>query len=105
MTHIHSYAMPTPTPSHPLIRTEIDFDVLVGGHLTRLGTKEDVQDKVDYFADILAGSELGHATVSIDTVAMGMGITGPDHELADHTWCVRTNVNRDDRCLSKISTS
>ena len=98
MTPIHIYiCLSNFPPPRSLKTTDIDFDVFVGGHLTRLGTKQDVQDKVDFFADILAGSEFGHATVAIDAVAAGMGITGPDHELATHTWCVRSRVNLDDR--------
>lgn len=64
----------------------VDFDVLVGGHLSRLGTKEDVQIKVDFFADVLAGVELALATVSVSDVVIGTGvIDGPN---AGNTMCV-----------------
>lgn len=66
----------------------MSFDVLVGGHLSRLGTKEDVQATVDFFADILAGSELGHAAVSLFDIALGIGVVDPAHPLTGHTWCV-----------------
>lgn len=69
-------------------RTEVDFDVLVGGHISRLGTKEDIQIKVDFFADILAGAELGVATVSASDVAVGTGAFVPINANAGNTWCV-----------------
>lgn len=81
----------------------------MGSHLTRLGTKEDVQDKIDFFADILAGSELGHATVSLIDVGVGLGVTDPTHVLTGHSWCVRvpaclrSSINADDRILCKHS--
>lgn len=67
-----------------------DFDVLVGGHLTRLGTKEDAQIKVDYFADILAGAELGISTVMVSDIVMGTGIGDPTNPNFGNTWCVGT---------------
>ncbi|CAN0345840.1 unnamed protein product, partial [Scytosiphon promiscuus] len=33
--------------------TAYDFDVLVAGHFTRLGTKADVELNKDFFADVL----------------------------------------------------
>ncbi|CAM9438414.1 unnamed protein product, partial [Laminaria digitata] len=67
---------------------DVDFDVLVGGHLTRLGTKEDVQIKVDFFADILEGAQLGLATISVPDVASGTGVFDPANPNAGNTWCV-----------------
>ncbi|CAN0348114.1 unnamed protein product, partial [Laminaria digitata] len=64
----------------------VDFDVLVGGHLSRLGTKEDVQMKVDFFADVLAGAELGEATVPFSDVVMVTGIFDPSNPNARNTW-------------------
>eukprot|EP00903_Cladosiphon_okamuranus_P019583 g18011.t1 len=54
-----------------------DFDVFVGGHITRLGTKQDVQLQRDYAADILKGAELGIASVSATNVFAGTGIADP----------------------------
>ncbi|CAM9795943.1 unnamed protein product, partial [Laminaria digitata] len=67
---------------------DIDFDVLVGGHVSRLGTKEDVQLKVDFFADVLAGAELGVATVTLSDVVIGTGIFDPSNPNTGNTWCV-----------------
>lgn len=68
--------------------TAIDFDVLVGGHLTRLGTKEDVQIKVDFFADIVEGAKLGLASVSVADVVAGTGINDPTNPNSGNSWCV-----------------
>lgn len=67
---------------------EVDFDVLVGGHISRLGTKEDVQIKVDYFGDILAGAEHALATVAASDVAVGTGVFDPTNANAGNTWLV-----------------
>ena len=53
--------------------------MLVGGHISRLGTKEDVQLKVDFFADVLAGVKLALTTVSASDVAIGTAVAdGPN---------------------------
>ncbi|CAM9331751.1 unnamed protein product, partial [Laminaria digitata] len=67
---------------------DLNFDVLVGGHVSRLGTKEDVQIKVDFFADVLAGAELGLATVAVSDVAFGTGVFDPTNPHAGNSWCV-----------------
>ena len=41
--------------NHAQPRPAYDFDVLVAGHLTRLGTKADVQLNYDFYADVLEG--------------------------------------------------
>ena len=79
---MHPWSLP------PAKQTEYDFDVLVGGHLTRLGTKEDVQVKVDFFAHVLAGAESGLATVSFADVVAGTGIGDPSNPNVGNTWCV-----------------
>ena len=66
---------------------ELEFDTLVSGHLTRLGTKADVQVKLDFFADILAGAELGLDTVTFDAVTAGIGISDPENPNFGNTWC------------------
>ncbi|CAN0467196.1 unnamed protein product, partial [Scytosiphon promiscuus] len=64
----------------------MDFDVLVSGHLSRLGTKEDVQIKVDFSTDILAGAQLGLASVSAADVAAGTGFRDPTNPNAGNSW-------------------
>lgn len=65
-----------------------DFDVLVGGHVTRLGTKQDLQTLIDYAADILKGAELGVASVSAPDVIMGVGIGDPANPNVGNSMCV-----------------
>lgn len=38
--------------------TEYDFDVLVAGHLSRMGTKADVQLNKDFYNDVLEGTNV-----------------------------------------------
>ncbi|CAM9691667.1 unnamed protein product [Scytosiphon promiscuus] len=54
-----------------------DFDILVAGHFTRLGTKADVELNKDFFADVLEGAKTAIATVSADDVAAGTGVFDP----------------------------
>lgn len=63
-----------------------DFDVLVAGHLTRLGTKNDVQDYIDFFADVLAGVEAGFAATPFGDVFVGSGVTDPTNPNAGNIW-------------------
>lgn len=51
----------------------------MSGHITRLSTKQDVQDLVDYMNDILKGAELGVATVIPSDVIAGAGIADPSN--------------------------
>lgn len=44
--------------AHAHTTTAFDFDVLVGGHLTRTGTRQDVYTQVAYFNDVLEGVRL-----------------------------------------------
>ena len=74
-----------PIPSVP---PDVDFDVLVGGHFSRLGTKEDAQAVVDFFDDILAGTQLGLATVSLSDISIGTRVADPDSPTAGNTVCV-----------------
>lgn len=64
-----------------------DFDILVGGHLTRLGTKADVQRAVDFFVDVVAGGEAGNAAVTFPDVIAGTGVTDPTNPNFGNTWC------------------
>lgn len=43
---------------------EYDFDAYIGGHLTRLGTREDVEIQQEYFMDIVQAA--GNANASMD---------------------------------------
>eukprot|EP00752_Nemacystus_decipiens_P002140 g2039.t1 len=63
-----------------------DFDVLVAGHLTRMGTKADVQLNKDFYDDVLEGARSGLAAVSSDDIAAGTGIFDPNNPNAGNTW-------------------
>eukprot|EP00903_Cladosiphon_okamuranus_P012976 g12110.t1 len=63
-----------------------DFDVLVAGHLSRLGTKADVQLNKDFFEDVLQGVRSGLATVSTDDIAAGTGVFDPTNPNTGNTW-------------------
>ncbi|CAM9904204.1 unnamed protein product [Ectocarpus sp. 12 AP-2014] len=68
------------------------FDILVGGHLTRLGTKADVQRAVDFFVDVVAGAEAGNAAVTFPDVIAGTGVTDPTNPNFGNTWLVYNEV-------------
>lgn len=52
---------------------EYDFDTFVGGHLTRLGTSEDVQIQKEYFEDIQAAAAKANQEVSFMAIGQEVG--------------------------------
>ena len=52
---------------------EYEFDTFVGGHLTRLGTFEDVQVQKEYFADIEAAAAKANQEVSFMEIGQEVG--------------------------------
>jgi glyoxylase-like metal-dependent hydrolase (beta-lactamase superfamily II) len=56
---------------------EYDFDVLVGGHLTRLGTVEDVKIQQEYFQDIQASAAKANQEVSFMEIGQQVGFDNP----------------------------
>lgn len=82
---------PRPVPCRLPQNPAYDFDVLVGGHITRLGTKQDVQILLDYAADILKGAELGIASVSASDVFAGTGIADPTNPNVGNWMCVHSS--------------
>lgn len=58
----------------------------MGGHLSRVGTKEDVQTTIDYMDHILEGCEYGVATVGIGDIIMGTGTGDPANPNAGNNW-------------------
>ena len=56
---------------------EYDFDTLVGGHLTRLGTPEDVQIQKEYFQDIQASAGKANQEVSFMAIGQEVGFSNP----------------------------
>jgi glyoxylase-like metal-dependent hydrolase (beta-lactamase superfamily II) len=56
---------------------EYDFDTYIGGHLTRLGTVEDVQIQKEYFADIQASAGKANQEVSFMKIGQKVGFSNP----------------------------
>lgn len=52
---------------------EYDFDTYVGGHLTRLGTKEDVKVQKEYFDDIQKNAALANQQVDFMKIGQKVG--------------------------------
>ncbi len=53
------------------------FGVFVGGHLTRLGTREDVEIQKEYFGDMIANAGTALQSVDFMAVAQEQGFANP----------------------------
>jgi glyoxylase-like metal-dependent hydrolase (beta-lactamase superfamily II) len=56
---------------------EYDFDVFIGGHLGRYGTREDVEIQRDYIMDIRANALTALQTTDFMAIAMQTGFENP----------------------------
>ena len=56
---------------------EYDFEIFIGGHLTRLGTVEDVQIQKEYFQDIQASAGKANQDVSFMAIGQEVGFSNP----------------------------
>ncbi len=56
---------------------EYDFDTYIGGHLTRLGTVEDVEIQKEYFQDIQNSASKANQEVSFMTIGQEVGFSNP----------------------------
>jgi len=56
---------------------EYDFDTFIGGHLTRLGTVEDVQIQKEYFADIQTSAYNANQEISFMKIGQEVGFSNP----------------------------
>lgn len=52
---------------------EYDFDTLIGGHLTRLGTRQDVETQKEYITDVRANADEALQTVDFMAIAQQTG--------------------------------
>lgn len=52
---------------------EYDFETFVGGHLTRLGTRDDVKRQQEYIGDLKEASKNAIETVDLDAIAKNVG--------------------------------
>ena len=56
---------------------EYDFDTFIGGHLTRLGTSEDVEIQKEYFQDIQTSAAKANQEVSFMAIGQEIGFSNP----------------------------
>ena len=56
---------------------EYDFDTYIGGHLTRLGTMEDVQTQKEYFQNIQDSAAKANQEVSFMEIGQEVGFSNP----------------------------
>jgi glyoxylase-like metal-dependent hydrolase (beta-lactamase superfamily II) len=56
---------------------EYDFDTYIGGHLTRLGTLEDVQIQKEYFQDIQTSAAKANQEISFVEIGKKVGFSNP----------------------------
>ena len=56
---------------------EYDFDTFVGGHLTRLGTPEDVEIQKEYFQDIQDSASKANQEISFMSIGQEVGFSNP----------------------------
>jgi glyoxylase-like metal-dependent hydrolase (beta-lactamase superfamily II) len=61
------------------IALNYDFDTFVGGHLTRVGTREDVQVQREFITDLVAASNRANQNVTFGEVLQKVG--GPTNNL------------------------
>jgi glyoxylase-like metal-dependent hydrolase (beta-lactamase superfamily II) len=61
------------------IALNYDFDTFVGGHLTRVGTREDVQVQREFITDLVAASNRANQNVTFSEVLQKVG--GPTNNL------------------------
>lgn len=68
--------VPAYLDAHDLI-LEYDFDTYIGGHVTRLGTSEDVETQKEYLQDIQDNVQLAAQTVDFFAIAQQTGFENP----------------------------
>ncbi len=56
---------------------EYDFDTFIGGHLGRLGSREDVVTQQTYFADVRANAIAALQTVDFNSIAQKLAVNNP----------------------------
>jgi len=85
------------------IALSYDFDTYVGGHLTRLGTRQDVETQKEFVKDLILAASRANASVTFPEIAKKVGQT-------NDTWAFygayleAVNENCANEMLSKWST-
>jgi glyoxylase-like metal-dependent hydrolase (beta-lactamase superfamily II) len=68
--------------AHDIALNNYDFDTFVGGHLTRLGTREDVEVQREFIRDLINASIKANSNVTFGEVLQKVG--GP----TDNVWAI-----------------
>jgi glyoxylase-like metal-dependent hydrolase (beta-lactamase superfamily II) len=67
--------------AHDIILNNYDFDTFVGGHVTRLGTREDVQIQREFITDLINASSRANQNVTFGQIFQEVGPT-------DNVWAL-----------------
>jgi hypothetical protein len=59
--------------AHDIALNNYDFDKFVGGHVTRLGTSQDILTQKEFVSDLKAAAQTGLKNVSFSSVAQEVG--------------------------------
>ena len=65
--------------AHDIVLNNYDFDTFVGGHLTRLGTREDVQIQGEFITDLINASNRANQNVTFGEILQKVG--GPTNNV------------------------
>ena len=65
--------------AHDTVLNNYDFDTFVGGHLTRLGTREDVQIQREFITDLISASNRANQNVTFGEILQKVG--GPTNNV------------------------
>jgi glyoxylase-like metal-dependent hydrolase (beta-lactamase superfamily II) len=69
--------------AHDIILNNYDFDTFVGGHLTRLGTREDIQIQREFITDLINASSRANQNVTFAEIIQSVGPTNDVWALFD----------------------
>jgi glyoxylase-like metal-dependent hydrolase (beta-lactamase superfamily II) len=61
--------------AHDIVLNNYDFDTFVGGHLTRLGTREDIQIQREFITDLINASSRANQNVTFAEIIQRVGPT------------------------------
>lgn len=84
--------------AHDIVLNNYDFDTFVGGHLTRLGTREDVQIQREFITDLINASNRANQNVTFGEILQKVG--GP----TNNVWALfGTYIDTvDERCTNEM---
>lgn len=69
--------------AHDIVLNNYDFDTFVGGHLTRLGTREDIQIQREFITDLINASSRANQNVTFAEIIQSVGPTNDVWALFD----------------------